>query len=374
MSINQDVRYSGDLGPKSNPTNIYEEVKPSRIIITTGEPTADDGGKTWYAIDNTNSDLYYRHYDTDEWEKIYTFTGGGGGGGITGARNIGLGQPVFKSNNLGVLEFRTLIGVTRGDQVGVEIARNNFAPLDNEVELSVPRGINNVVDGTAGGYSLINFINFDNITNAGTLGMRTLIAGPGIEIGIDGQNRVLIESTGVAGTLDFFSSYLTIPFPALNIPPNSANQIITITDALSVIIGDPESEWELLQSGLPPLGGNMIFRYSGLNGHSYRASMDVTVNTGQQSGSGVPIIIQFFIRIRDSGGVLVYDLPSSTASVMFPGTDSNVTTYASGSSTFIIQPIQNYTYTIQAVFRSTSPVFVRSYQIEKLNMTLSKVG
>lgn len=358
----QDIRFGNSAG-HNNPRAIYLDYKPSRIITTNGPPEITDGEFEWYAINTVEGILYKKTPETNgQWQEIYEFPGGSAGT-VTNGNNAGDGVEVFLDKTGTLLNFRTLVSEIPfgSEEVAMVITQD-----PEVINFTVNRSINNATNSGASGVSLIKDVSFD-FSNKGTLELKSIKAGSGINVA-DINNEIIISSTGSPSVnADYFSAVLNVPFPVLIIPPNSNNVIYVINSVNLIIESDPSSGWG------NSLAGDLIFFYTGPNGRYYRLSIDITITTTEQSGSAVPVTIQFFIRERDAYNVLVRDIPGSTATTMFYGTDSPVLTYATGSSNFIIQPISTHTYTILAVTRTTSPVFSRAYTIEKINFTVSQI-
>lgn len=359
----QDIRFGNSAG-HNNPRAIYLDYKPSRIITTNGPPEITDGEFEWYAINTLAGILYKKTPETNgQWQEIYEFPGGTGSGDITNGYNVGGGVEVFLDKTGTLLNFRTLVSeIPFGSQeVAIVIDQD-----EDIINLTVNRSINNAINSGASGASLIDDIVFD-FNNKGTLQLKSIKAGSGINVS-DINSEIIISSTGSPVTMDYYSAILNVPFPVLGIPINSNNVIFNIPPVSLIVNSLPFGGWS--DSGV----NNEIYLYTGINGLKYSATIDITSYTSQQSGAGVPIIHQYFIRERDSLGNLISDHPGSFVTVMFAGTNEPVTTYATGSSTFIIEPVNSHTYAVTLVVRTSSPVFSsRSYTIEKLNVTFLQI-
>ena len=133
--INQDIK-SGPFNPlnTNNPHNLYEFIKPSRILALNRNPTVEDGTLYDYWINSSSADFFTKT-SSGEWFYVYNFNNGGGSGGISAIENNGSGEGTFKEIIGNTAHFKSLIGTT--DEIDlidltdeIQIAMNaNYKPV-----------------------------------------------------------------------------------------------------------------------------------------------------------------------------------------------------------------------------------------------------
>jgi hypothetical protein len=116
--INQDVRFA-ERGDDNNPSAIYSQYKPTRLISSPFPPQQSFGELWHWYIDTSNGNLYVKKQvgDSVEWILEYNLGGGGVPGGINGATNVGGGAEVFQSVVGTDLVFRTLVSADASNEI-----------------------------------------------------------------------------------------------------------------------------------------------------------------------------------------------------------------------------------------------------------------
>ena len=128
--INQNIRYGSTNTNLDNPESLFEFIKPSRIIHDTGTPLPSVGELSWYYIDSTTGDLFYKQSDGWIYTNFSFGSGSGGSGNIEDGANVGTGAGIYAGLNvaLDTILMKSLISST---------GKITFNPLANEVDLGV---------------------------------------------------------------------------------------------------------------------------------------------------------------------------------------------------------------------------------------------
>lgn len=347
MSINQTIRFSDAMDDTANPFNLYEQVKPSRIIVIDGVPTAEIGEKAWYCIDQDTGRLYYRSFETDEWDLIYTFVGGGGV--VIGADNVGGGVPLFKDETTGILNFRTITSNYIGDKAPIF----RLQALD-EVDLTVLRSINYVGDFSPGDASIIKEVAFDG-ANSGTLLLKTIISGSGIAV-TEEANQIKITNTGSPSSFRSWASqtnrFVTNPgsyFGGANVhyPFNFAMDTLSNGPLLFVIDV-----------------GVTYFYTTSLTPRRYL----ITFSIYMESTYGLSGEQQITFGLAKNGNTS-FEARTATQMVLYSSAGA-ATKGASVCNSFIYNVLPNETYTVGMIPRDTNGVS-SSYDIKNFILTVT---
>lgn len=403
FTINQDIRFSqaNELN-ENNPENLYEFIKPSRIIANNGPPLVNTGENQWYYIDIDTGDFYYKNLGV--WIQIYNFSTGSGGE-VNDGQNVGGFAEVFKQKLGSILQFRTLRGPTIPINEDFQrILISNPDNTEDTINIKTYAGVNNIFNIGTGGGIFKELEKFGDDTGRQRALFKTITGGSNITI-IENDDNIEISTSAASYISNVVNSNegalgrvlrdvtagvatlrtITSGGPEIQIQQNADNIAIksTVTkeylyiyqnsisyNILSTFVNLPpfvaplfSSDWNFQ----PNINGSSFFIYEGPPDVVYSCQYDIT-------GSSILEVANphnFIFRIAEGDPLFSQvGIPLSGTILSFAAqTPNNITGFNSASTKFLFKPTPNEYYTLQAQCTINN----LALSVEEIKLTLEKI-